>query len=201
MSMVKARVWIAVAALSVTCAVAASGEKKNDVGVLVGYIAPTSDSTISGVKTEADSTIDYGLEYKHRFLESNRLSLGVTLLYAQFDVKEGGQKTGTIDNFPILVDVNWHLLKNKNLYVGATAGYAMWGDFKPEGGGSNTSIKQNVVYGLNLGYDIPIGDRWAILTNVRYLAQEAESDEPGAAADDSIDVNPVVVNVGFAFRF
>jgi outer membrane protein W len=185
----------------VTYAAAASGdETKNDIGVVVGYIAPTTDSSILGIKTEADSTVDYGIEYKHRFLDSNRLSLGLSVLYADFDVKAAGTKVGTISNTPILVDLNWHLLKNKALYVGATAGYSMWGNFDPQGGGGSVNIKQNVLYGVNLGYDISLGKRWAILTNVRYLWLKAETDVSGAA-NQTIDVNPVVANVGFAFRF
>jgi outer membrane protein W len=197
----KALVLSAVVLLGVTYAAAASGdETKNDIGVVVGYIAPTTDSSILGIKTEADSTVDYGIEYKHRFLDSNRLSLGLSVLYADFDVKAAGTKVGTISNTPILVDLNWHLLKNKALYVGATAGYSMWGNFDPQGGGGSVNIKQNVLYGVNLGYDISLGKRWAILTNVRYLWLKAETDVSGAA-NQTIDVNPVVANVGFAFRF
>jgi outer membrane protein W len=76
----------------------------------------------------------------------------------------------------------------------------MWGNFDPQGGGGSVNIKQNVLYGVNLGYDISLGKRWAILTNVRYLWLKAETDVSGAA-NQTIDVNPVVANVGFAFRF
>lgn len=201
--MVRTKVVVlgALVLLGVTCAAAASGgETKNDVGVVVGYIAPSTDSTILGVKTEAQSTVDYGIEYKHRFLESNRLSLGVSVLYADFDVKAAGTKVGDVSNTPILVDVNWHFLGNKALYVGATAGYSMWGNFQPQGGGGSVNIKSDFLYGLNLGYDIAIGKRWAILTNLRYLGMKAETDVSGAA-NQTVDVNPIVANVGFAFRF
>jgi|SRR6516164_10537881 outer membrane protein W len=180
--------------------VAKAADTSNDLGIVVGYIDPTSNSTIGGLKTEAKSTIDYGIEYKHRFLESKRLSLGGTVLYSQFDVDQGGQKIGTIDNWPILIDVNWHFLEKKNLYAGVTAGYAMWGDFKPEGGGSSTKVKQNAVYGVNIGWDFPIGERWAILTNLRYLGSKVETDQSGVA-NTTTNVNPIIFNVGFAWRF
>ena len=186
------------AAVLVASQAFAADEKKNDLGVVIGYIAPMSDSTVGGVKTEADSTVDYGFAYKHRFLDSNRLSVGLNLLYADFDVKDDGQKSGTVSNLPILVDANWHLLANKNLYAGVTAGYSSWGDFKPEGGGGNTSIKSDFIYGLNAGYDIPIGDRFCILTNLRYLGLKAEPDVPNSS---KLSVNPIVANVGFAWRF
>lgn len=83
--------------------------------------------------------------------------------------------------------------------MGATVGYSMWGDFKPQGGGS-ANIKNDVLYGLNLGYDIAIGKRWAILTNLRYLGMKAETDVSGTV-NQTVDVNPIVANVGFAFRF
>ena len=194
----RAGLLCAVTALAILPALAA--DVKNDVGVVVGYIAPSSDSTIAGVKTEADSTVDYGVEYKHRFLESRRLSVGGTLLFASFDVKSAGVKSGDIDNMAFLVDANWHFLANKNLYAGVTVGYSNWGDFEPEGGGGNTSIKSDVVYGLNAGYDIPIGEHFAILTNLRYLGMKAETDESGVA-NSTVDVNPIVANVGFAYRW
>ena len=176
--------------------------KKNDFGVLVGYIAPTSDSDVFGTKTEAEATVDYGLEYKHKFLESNSLGLGVSVLYSQFDIKAGGTNAGTIDNIPILVDLNWNFLENKNMYLGVTAGYSMWGDVEPPSGvaGSPVKVKQNVVYGANFGWDILIGERWAFLTNLRYLGQEVETDTSGVPTT-KIKVNPVVANIGFAIRF
>jgi outer membrane protein W len=193
-------VLCAAAALLVAALPASAADERNDVGVVVGYIGPSSDSTIAGVKTEADNAVDYGIVYKHKFLESARLSVGANLLFTSFDVKADSDKIGSIDNMLFLVDANWHFLKNKNLYAGVTAGYSNWGDFKPEGGGGNTAIKSDVVYGLNVGYDIPIGKRFAILTNLRYLGMKAETDVANVA-NQTIDVNPIVANVGFAWRF
>ena len=200
MGRVKALLLVAILFLGVTYVAAASGgETKNDLGVVVGYVWPSSDSTISGIKFEADSTIDYGVEYKHRFLASNRLSVGGTVLFANYDAKAAGTKFGDIDNTMFLVDANWHFLANKALYVGATLGYSDWGNLNVQGvGGVNT--KSNTVYGLNLGYDIPIGKRWAILTNLRYLSQKVETDVSGGG-NISVDVNPIIANVGFAWRF
>lgn len=199
MRLTKALILVAVVALFVP-QIASAADTKNDIGVVVGYIAPTSDSTIEGFKAEANSTLDYGIEYKRRFLESNRLSLGINLLFAQHDVKVDGEKVATIDNMPILIDLNWHFLKSKGLYVGVTGGYAMWGDLKPEGGGSSVKVSQNFVYGLNLGWDFALGDHWAILTNVRYLGQKVETDEPDVQ-NDTVDLSRIVANVGFAYRF
>ena len=197
----RAGLLCAVAAIAIVAALPASAaDERNDVGVVVGYIGPSSDSTIAGVKTEADNAVDYGIAYKHKFLESARLSVGGNLLFTSFDVKADGAKAGSIDNMLFLVDANWHFLANKNLYAGVTAGYSNWGDFNPEGGGGNTAIKSDVVYGVNVGYDIPIGKRFAILTNLRYLGMKAEPDVAGGG-DQKVDVNPIIANVGFAWRF
>jgi outer membrane protein W len=179
---------------------AAADVKKNDIGVVVGYIAPTSDSTISGVTTEADSTIDYGIAYKHKFGEGNHFGLGVSLLFASFDVQAAGTTVGSIDNMPLLVDLNWHLLESRGLYFGVTAGYSTWGKIDPEFGGSSVAVKDNVVYGVNAGWDFGIGEHFAILTNVRYLGQKVETDDP-AVPDTDVTVNPVIANVGFAYRW
>jgi outer membrane protein W len=199
MRTVKVLALLAVLALAIPMASAA--DTKNDLGVVVGYVMPMSDSTVSTgedttAKAEADSTIDYGLAYKYKFREN--MSFGASLLFADHDVKLGGEKVGTISNMPILLDYNFHMLAKKNLYVGVTLGYSFWGDLKLDNGEGTQSTKQNVIYGLNLGYDFHIGDNWAILTNVRYLGEKVESDESGS---DSVSVNPIVANVGVAYRF
>ena len=196
----KAFVLAAVVLSGVTCVAASFDDTKNDIGIVAGYIAPSDDSTVLGVSTEADSTIDYGIAYKHRFLDSNRLSLGLSALYADFDVDAGGTTVATVTNTPILVDANWHFFGNKAFYVGVTAGYSMWGDLELSGGGGSVEMQDDFIYGVNLGYDIAIGKRWAILTNLRYLGMKAETDVSGAT-NQTLDVNPVVANVGFAFRF
>jgi len=198
MKVTRVLILLAVVALFIPH-VTAADVKKNDIGVVVGYIAPTSDSTVQGIKTEADATVDYGIEYKHKFMDSNRLSLGVSVLFASFDVKAAGQKIGSIDNMPILVDANWHFLESRGLYVGVTAGYSTWGKVDVNGGG-NIAVKDNAVYGANFGWDFGLGEHWAILTNVRYLGQKVETDDPNVP-DESVTVNPVIANVGFAYRF
>jgi outer membrane protein W len=179
---------------------AAADVTKNDIGLLVGYIAPTSSLTTGGIETKAEGTLDYGLQYRHKFLDSNRLGLGFSVLYAQFDVKSGGQTTATIDNIPFLVDLNWNFLEKRSLYIGVTAGYSMWGKLDAKAGGGSVNTKDNVVYGVNLGWDINLGDHWAILTNLRYLGQKFETDDP-TIPNGSVDVNPVVANLGVAYRF
>jgi outer membrane protein W len=195
----KILILIAVSALCIP-QVVAGDVTKNDFGVLAGYTAPTSSLKTAGIETKAEGTVDYGLQYRHKFLDSNRLGLGISVLYAQFDVKSAGVKAGTIDNTPVLIDLNWNFLEKRSLFIGVTAGYSMWGNFSPQGGGTNVNTKDNVVYGLNLGWDINLGDHWAILTSLRYLEQKVESDDP-AAPSQSVNVNPVVANIGVAFRF
>jgi outer membrane protein W len=199
MKLVKVLVLIAVVALAVP-QLASAADTNNDIGVVVGYITPMSDSTIEGDKTEADSAMDYGIAYKHIF--SNRLGVGANLLIAQHDVKVNGEKAGTIDNMPLLFDLNFHFLPKRNLYVGVTAGYSFWGDVKLDHptveGETSLQTKQNVVYGVNLGYDFHIGENWSILANVRYLGEKVEGD---AADSEDVNVNPLVANLGLAYRF
>jgi outer membrane protein W len=196
MKLVKVLVLIAAVVLAVP-QFASAADTNNDIGVVVGYLTPMSDSTIEGYKYEADSAMDYGIAYKHIF--GNRLGIGASLLMAQHDVKVEGQKVGTIDNMPLLFDLNFHFLPKRNLYVGVTAGYSFWGDVKYDNsvGGGSDKTKQNVVYGVNLGYDFHIGDNWSILANVRYLGEKVEPDQGG----DSVNVNPLVTNLGVAYRF
>ncbi len=196
----KVLVLVALLALIVPQAVSAA-DTKNDLGIMVGYIGPTSDSTVnveglSGT-VKAESTVDYGLAYKYKFREN--MSFGASLLYAKHDVKVAGEKVATISNMPLLLDYNFHLLAKKNLYVGVSLGYAWWGDLKGEGPITGSeSVKKNWLYGVNLGYDIQLGQNWSIPINVRYLGQEIKTD---TSPEEKVTVNPVVANVGFAYRF
>ena len=85
-----------------------------------------------------------------------------------------------------------------DFHLGPTLGYAMWGDFKPEGGGPSTSLKSNRVYGANFGLDVPFKGNWAFNAGLRYLWAKAEPDVSGG---ESIDVNPWVLTAGVSYKF
>jgi outer membrane protein W len=202
MRLVKVLILVTVVALMVP-QVAAAADTKSSFGVLLGYISPTGNSTLGGVKFEADSTMAAGLAYQYSFNE--KFSLGASLLYAKYDFNMTGsgfsnEKCCDATFMPLLLDGNFHLLKNTasvDFYLGPTGGYAMWGDSKGVDGGSE-KLKNNFVYGLNLGLDVPFQASWAFNAGLRYLKSKAESDE---VAGDNIDVDPWILTAGVSYRF
>ncbi len=196
---------------------AAAADTKNEIGVFAGYLSPTGELKtnilVNDVDVPAtiklDSAAEFGLAYQYRF--TDLFSLGASLLYSKLDVKltspEASGKIGDTTLMPLLLDGNFHVLKNMktlDFYLGPTVGYAWWGDLKPQGIasdiGNTTSIKVKgkAVYGANFGLDVPFGSNWAFNAGVRYLWAKAE---PDAVDTQSIDVNPWLVNVGVSYRF
>lgn len=216
MRFVKALVLIAVIALAVP-QMAAAADMKHSLGLSAGYFGPTGDLSTNFLVGEAEipatlelaSTGVVGLAYQYRFNE--KFSLGASLLYANPDFRVSStEASGRIGNalwMPLLIDGNFHVLKNTakvDFYVGATVGYAMWGDFQPDqyadtiGITESSPLKDNFVYGANFGLDVPFKVKWAFNTNLRYLLDKAEPDTEGA---QSIDVNPWIITVGVSYRF
>ncbi len=54
------------------------------------------------------------------------------------------------------------------------------------------SVDSDVGIGAALGLDVPIGKgKWAFSTGLRYIKTQAEE----------VDIDPVIVTIGFAYRF
>lgn len=218
MRLTKVLVLVAIVALALPIANAA--DAKNKFSVFVGYAMPMSDTTITedtgeGIiqdKIEADDAMGYGLAYEYRY--SDLMSFGASLSYFNHDVKDTftfdgtTEFDGTIGDVtwtPILFDLNFHLLKDRKIdfYVGPTVGYAMWDDVSLNADGQDAfgtdkiKIDDSFVYGVNLGLDVPFGEKWAFAAGLRYLLVSADPSEGG----DSLDVNPLILTVGVGYKF
>lgn len=166
------------------------------------YVVPMSDTTEEGVKAEADKALGFEASYEHMF--NKMFGLELAIAYADHDIKANGSKIASVSSMPVLLNGNFHFLEGLDLYVGPTIGYAFLGDLKAENGfefdEGQTSVgtKSQFVYGVNAGLDIPIGATTAITLGVRYLALEAEPDQPDSG---KLKVDPLFVRAGIAFKF
>jgi outer membrane protein W len=199
---------------------ALAGDKKHEIGLLVGNLSPSGElatDLVLGGETlpgtlELDSATGYGIAYQYRLNE--KFSLGAALLWSKHDVlvwtlPESGM-IGSTTFTPLLMDGNFHLFrkhKSVDFYVGPTVGYAMWGDLQPKdiavefGIEEPRKLKSNFIYGANLGFDFPFYGTWAFNVGLRYLWVKAELESAGAQGIDSIDVNPLIIAVGISYRF
>lgn len=165
-------------------------------------INPTSDTTIFGTKLEADSALGADLNFEYKLMP--KFGIEAAVLYAKQDVKQDGVKAGDITQTPLLFSGNFHLTEGKpvDFYVGPTLGYNFWGDVKPNDGGPNFKTDGEFVYGVNAGIDVPFkGSKWAFTAGLRYLQSGPKVDFGGVVGKQSVDVNPLAVRAGVAYRY
>jgi len=158
-----------------------------------------------------------GLEYR----ASRRLGVEVSLLTTELKDKETfdffGEETLTVESSlrmtPVLAKLNLHLTPDSkaDLYLGPVVGRVVYDDFKievrSEGESARGSIgtKDDWAWGAHVGVDVPVGDRGAFFTaGVTWLKTEVgievdpEDEEEG---DVSSDLDPLVAQIGFGYRF
>mgnify|MGYP001049727342 CR=1 FL=1 len=208
MRLTKVLALIAVVALAVPLANAADTKHKFSFGL--GYFMPTDDysETVDEytITMEADDAIGYGLGYE--YYHNELMSFAASIWFADHDVTIdvpdeltvlAEYDYGSVAWMPILFDANFHVLKGKpvDLYLGPTLGYSMWDDWEFEG--DTQKIKDQFVYGLNFGLDVPFAENWAFTAGLRYLFVEAEPDEDDSG--DAIGVDPLVLTVGIGYKF
>lgn len=159
------------------------------------YVVPLNDSEISGSVLEAKS--EFGLELGIEWKPLDRFGFELAYLDATNDVEYGGTKAGEIDFKPWNFTFNIHLIDRNgfNWYIGPTLTYVDWGDI--EGPAGVEPIDSEIGYGVSTGLAIGIGQTFAIQLGLRYLDSSADS----ATGSDSLDVDPLLASVGFAFRF
>ena len=120
---------------------------------------------------------------------------------------------------PVLAGLNVHLTPGRrvDLYMGPVLGLIRYDDIEIEVSGDllegeivpvqRIETKDGFAWGARLGMDVPIGRRGVFFTaNVTYLKAEVEVD--GFEDDDfddfgssSFDLDPLVSQLGFGYRF
>ncbi len=213
---VKALVAIAVVALALPRS-AGAADPKSSLEAFFGTVNPTGsrDAELSiGAEPlpgtiQMDSATGLGVAYRYRL--DDRLSLGASVLFATYDVSvstlpESG-KIGDVASTSLLLDANFRVLrrfKRVEVHAGPTLGYAFWGDLQPKdlatdfGFSTARKPKGSLVYGANLGVDLPFEERWLAVARLRYLGTKVDTGDPVLG---SVDVNPWILTIGLAYRF
>ncbi len=199
---------------------ASAADPRHEVGAFIATVSPSgsldTNLTVGGDtfpgSVDLESTSGFGLSYQYRL--KGMLGLGATLLWSSHDVYvSSAPEEGVIGKAaftPLLLDANFHLLKRSqhtDFWVGPTVGYAMWGDLKPDayatefGITESQKLKDNFVYGANIGVGFRFQNVWALDVGLRYLRAKAEADNVGPQNIESIDVNPWIVSIGVSYKF
>ena len=135
------------------------------------------------------------------------LGLGLDYFGASQDIEFGGARIAETDVRPLTLAVNFHFVRKHrfDVYVGPLVSYVSWGEieFTPEIaaaiGQSSVSAESETAVGAQIGVDITINSRFAIVTGLRYL--DVSITPEGATATGSLGVDPLIVRVGAAWRW
>lgn len=163
------------------------------------------------VVTEASSSLGFGVAAEYRF--SRRLGtefgfLGATAV--DFEVHQqlpAGPTITFLDTttfVPYFAGVNVHLTPGKktDVYVGALLAYVTYTDLQITAppGSVRVGLDSDIAPGVLLGLDVPVKDRgWFFNASIRYMVADFSTSR--GEIRESVDFDPLIVGVGFGYRF
>lgn len=179
----------------------------------LSFISPDDKIEVDGdeIDSSIDSAIGLGLGWEYRF--NDRIGLDLNLIYGKHDVEVEGRDFDSTRFMPVTVGANFHLTPDKkvDLFVGPFIGYAFFDAL--ENDGVRVELDDDFVYGVNIGVEAPFNDKLAFFGGLRYFKATADGDlqleeSPGpvetafeTVAGAETDLNPLVAQVGIAFRY
>jgi outer membrane protein W len=113
---------------------------------------------------------------------------------------------------PVLAKLNVHLTPDSraDLYLGPVVGRMMYGDFDVkvhssldgETARGRVRTEDDWAWGAHIGVDVPVGDRGLFFTaGATWLKAEVGIEDPEEGGTVSSDLNPLIGQVGFGYRF
>ena len=148
------------------------------------------------------------------FFFGDRVSLEakVAALESRLHVRRSGSDFVTVADlgyaqfYPITAILQWHMLEGTAFrpYIGAGAGYTILRNISKQTFGLN-GVKFDNSFGLVVdgGLELSLSKRWSILGDARYtpIERNARATFLGVSSTARIDVKPLIVSTGLAFRF
>ena len=192
---------LAVAAAALVLTKTASAQEDGYDFKLFGgaaYVAPLSDSSLTGVANTVEASTEYGWEIGGEWKPSARFGLELAYMDAKHDVEADGAVIGDISLRPLTFTANFHVVNRDsfNWYVGPTLSYVDWSEISLRGGGS-LDVDSETTYGVSTGVDIGFGETFALQLGLRWLDSSVES----PVLPNDVSVDPLFTRVGVAFRF
>ncbi|MEA2600762.1 MAG: hypothetical protein QOF89_1754 [Acidobacteriota bacterium] len=153
-----------------------------------------------------------GLEYRPLHVcDLSRWGVALDVIDAQIDShimidnpRGWGMDKEQVSFRPVLFSLNYHFTQGRraDFFVGPSIGYAFLGNvtFHALGLSYPERFKDNFIYGLNFGVDVPFGaeHNYAFTAGLRQLFLKADASGPSFF---SLDLNPTSATAGVAFRF
>lgn len=108
--------------------------------------------------------------------------------------------------YPLSLVVQWHPVDGGSFrpYIGAGVAYVILRDIEKSAGGvTGVSFDDPTGLAVNAGLRVPFSTRWSLSGDVRYVPVETRGRARfgGTTSSAEIEVQPLIVGVGIAYRF
>jgi outer membrane protein len=108
--------------------------------------------------------------------------------------------------YPITALLQWHMLEGTAIrpYIGAGVGYMVVRNISRQTFGlAGVNFDNPTGLVVDGGLELSLSKRWSVLGDARYTPIETRSNATfvGAASAAKVDVKPLIVSAGIAFRF
>jgi outer membrane protein len=116
----------------------------------------------------------------------------------------GGGKVAETNHLPPTLSVQYHFAPDAAIrpYVGAGVNLTLFYDEQTTGAldGSSLSLGTSVGVALQAGLDVPIGERWYLNFDVRYMDIDTKAKLNGASLGD-VEIDPWLYGLNLGYRF
>lgn len=177
--------------------------KRGDIMVRVrglDVVPDVGSSTSVGGTVKVDTNLTPETDFTYFFTPN--ISVEAIAAVTKHNLKHSsGTDAGSAWLLPPTVTVQYHFTEWESIipYVGAGVNYTHFFDVK---GGALGSVKydDSVAPALQLGADIPLGDRWYVNMDVKKLFMNTTATfSSGVRAD--VDLDPWIVGIGVGYQF
>lgn len=192
--------------LLTTFATFAQDVPKNAIRGGIAYHMPDAEETVEvdefgSLDIEGDDATGFFLAYEARFSKLLGVEIFATRAEPEFETRLGDYEIPAetvtqagktdVEFNAVTAGLNVHVFGRGavDLYVAPLFGYAFFGD----------TFQDDIVYGAGVGLDVGFGKRGLAFTaSVRYLKSKAEVEDE---ENVEIDLDPLIISAGLAYRF
>ena len=164
------------------------------------YVYPLTDddADIDLITDSIELTDELGWEAGVEWRVNRLIGLEVSYLLTEQDIEFGGDTLGEIETGMWTGAVNFHPIaadaERTDFWFAPIIAFVDWDEIELRDGGS-ADVDSETAIGVAMGFDINIGETFAITTGLRWLSLDLDSDISG-----DFGVDPLIARAGVALR-
>ena len=180
---------------------AAAQDNAFKIFLALDWISPLGeeDVTFGSVEDSLEAASDLGWEAGFEWRLNKVVGLEGSYMVAEQDIDFGNDPAASVKSGWINAALNFHIIpaEHFDLWVAPVASWVNWDDieFDPALGQPTAEAESDVAFGAALGFDIGIGDVFAITAGLKWLSLDLQTN------GNNIPVDPLIARAGVAFRF